>query len=266
MKLMRLFQFNDIGHKSTSYHFNIQLCTKLKFVVSKLTIPDCRNCDIKGDSIFCTLTDKEWQNLNGTKSSRAIKKGQVIFFENDTVKGLHCIRAGKIKIYKTLDDGGMQILRISKAGEIIGYRGLLGNGKYIGTAETLEDAEICFIPKQTIMELISTNLQFSLDLMSKFASDLSEAEEKSIRFVQKSSKERLAEALLMLETSFGTDNNGFIELNLTRHELAAFAGLATETIIRCLRAWEDLGILDLDKKHIKILNKAQLIAISNTPE
>lgn len=263
---MRLFKFNDIGHKSTLYHYKTQLCIKIQFVVSKILIPDCRNCDVRGDSIFCTLTDKEWQKLNETKSSRAIKKGQVIFFENDTVKGLHSIRAGKIKIYKTLDDGGMQILRISKPGDIIGYRGLLGNGKYIGTAETLEDAEICFIPKQTIMELISSNLQFSLDLMSKFASDLSEAEEKSIRFIQKSSKERLAEALLMLETTFGIDDNGFIQLNLTRHEIAAFAGLATETIIRCLRAWEELGILDLDKKHIKILDKAQLIAISNTPE
>ncbi|OYU96411.1 MAG: Crp/Fnr family transcriptional regulator [Bacteroidetes bacterium B1(2017)] len=228
--------------------------------------PDCINCKNLSDTIFCQVKDKELASLDIEKSSRTIKKGQIVFFENDQVKGLHCIRVGKVKLYRTLDDGGMQILRISKENDVIGYRGLLGNGQYIATAEALEDSEICFIPKQTIFDLIGSNLQFSLKLMSMFASDLSEAEEKSIRFVQKSSKERLAEALLMLEASFGVNTEGFIKINLTRQEIAAFAGLATETIIRNIKAWEESGILGLNKKQIKIIDKPQLISISNTPE
>jgi CRP/FNR family transcriptional regulator, polysaccharide utilization system transcription regulator len=225
--------------------------------------PNCQNCLHSHDSVFCDLNPKELEELYKDKSSKFIRKGQVVFYENDPVKGLHCIESGKIKLYKTLDDGGVQILKISKDSELIGYRGLLGNGKYIATAEAIEDTQICFIPRQSILNLLSHNPQFSLQLLSKFASDLSEAEDKSIRFIQKTSKERLAEALLMLEKSFGTDEHGFILINLTRQEIGAYAGLATETIIRAIKLWEEEGILQLNKKQIKILNHARLIEISN---
>jgi CRP-like cAMP-binding protein len=157
----------------------------------------------------------------------------------------------------------MQILRISATGEVIGYRGLLGNGIYIATAEALEDLNICFIPKLLIHQFLASNTEFALKLMAKFASDLSEVEEKSIFFVQKSSKERLADAILMLEASFGVNAENYIQLNLTRQELGAFTGLATETIIRTLKTWEDLNILELNKKKIKIVDKEGLKAISN---
>lgn len=223
----------------------------------------CDTCTALTHSIFSNLREKELQVVNQVKSGRLVKKGQIIFFEGDHVKGLHCICYGKVKLYKTMDNGDMQILRISKEADLIGYRGLLGDGKYIATAETIEDSMICFIPKHTILEMLTSNLSFSLQLMSKFASDLSEVEEKSIRFVQKSSKERLAEALFILEKNFGTTVDGYIQVNLTRQEIGAFAGLATETIIRTLKAWEEEGILELRKKLIHIKDKARLMAISH---
>lgn len=224
--------------------------------------PDCMHCPAMSRSVFSTLKEKELKNMAQTKTGRSVKKGQIIFFEGDQVKGLHCIRSGKVKLYKTLDSGDVQILRISRESDIIGYRGLLGDGRYIATAETIEDSEICFVPKHTILEMLTSNLAFSLTLMSKFASDLSEAEEKSIRFVQKSSKERLAEALMILEKNFGTNNDGYIEVNLTRQEIGAFAGLATETIIRTLKSWEEMGVIELRKKLIRIKDRQKLLGIS----
>lgn len=169
----------------------------------------CDTCTALTYSIFSSLREKELQVINQVKSARLVKKGQINFFEGDHVKGLHCICYGKVKLYKTMDNGDMQILRISKE------------------------------------------------------ADLSEVEEKSILFVQKSNKERLAEALFILEKNFGTTVDGYIQVNLTRQEIGAFAGLATETIIRTLKAWEEEGILKLRKKLIHIKDKAQLMAISH---
>jgi CRP/FNR family transcriptional regulator len=224
---------------------------------------NCLDCKHLPDSIFCVLKPEELALLNSSKTYKQFKKGNILFQEGETVKGLHCIEQGKVKLFKTLDDGNMQILRISATGEVIGYRGLLGNGIYIATAEALEDLNICFIPKLLIHQFLASNTEFALKLMAKFASDLSEVEEKSIFFVQKSSKERLADAILMLEASFGVNAENYIQLNLTRQELGAFTGLATETIIRTLKTWEDLNILELNKKKIKILDKEGLKAISN---
>lgn len=227
---------------------------------------NCQHCENFPSSVFFPLNEREQTLLNQSKTYRKIRKGQILFFEGDLSKGLHCIGVGKVKIYKTLDDGSTQILRISGAKEIIGYRGLLGDGRYIATAETIEDCEVCFISKEVILELISSNLQFSLRLLSKFASDLSEAEEKSIRFLHKSTRERLADTLLMLEQNFGTDSSGYIQISLTRQELAALTGQATETIIRTLHTMETEGLLQLDKKLICIKNRPRLTSIANTQE
>ncbi len=217
-------------------------------------------------SAFCNLKPTELQLLNEYKTTNDVKRKQPVFYENDAVKGLHCVHEGKVKLFKTLNDGSIQILRIAKAGDLLGYRGLLGNGKYIATAETIEDSTICFIPKGRIFEFIAGNLQFSLGLMSKIASDLSEVENRAINFLQKTSKERLSEALLLLEHSFGTTADGFINILLTREEIAGFTGMAVETTIRTLHTWENEGLVTLHKKHIKLSDKTKLLEISNVEE
>jgi CRP-like cAMP-binding protein len=217
-------------------------------------------------SAFCNLKPEELLLLNQYKTSHRVKKKQTLFYEGETVKGLHCVHEGKVKLYKTLNDGNVQILRIAKGSDLIGYRGLLGDGKYIATAETIEESVICFIPRERIFEFIVNNLKFSLGLMSQIATDISNAENKAINFLQKSSRERLAEALLLMEHSFGTLPDGSIDIRLTREEIAALTGMAVETTIRTLHAWENDKIIALDKKSIRILDHRRLLDISNTED
>jgi CRP-like cAMP-binding protein len=208
--------------------------------------------------IFHKLRDEEIERLQQQVKLQHIRKGSLIFAENNRVNGLHLILTGKVKLYKAIDDGGIQILRIAKEGEVIGYRGLLGDGKYIATAEVLEEAQIAFFSKTLIFELLQENHHFAIALMNKFANDLSEMEEKTIRFVQKNSKARLADAIIMLQENFGVDAFGFINIKLTRKELGAFTGVVAETIIRTLKNWKTDKIIELNKKQIKILNLKQL--------
>ncbi len=224
---------------------------------------DCTHCQHLASSLFCTLKHDELQSLNAHKTTLHVKKKQILFHENDLVRGLHCVHEGKVKLYKTLDDGSTQILRIAKSSDLIGYRGLVGNGRYIATAETIEESVVCFIPKDRILELIAKNLKFSLGIMAKIAEDISDAENKAISFIQRSSKERLAEALLLMEQSFGVTVDGYIDIILTREELAGITGNVMETAIRILHQWEVEGIVTLDKKRICLNNRETLLEISN---
>ncbi len=224
---------------------------------------DCTNCQHMAVSSFCTLKQEELKSLNTYKTTLQVKKKQILFHENDLVRGLHCVHEGKVKLYKTLDDGSTQILRIAKSSDLIGYRGLVGNGRYIATAETIEESVVCFIPKERILELIATNLKFSLGIMAKIAEDISDAENKAISFIQRNSKERLAEALLLMEQSFGVTTDGYIDIILTREELAGITGNVMETAIRILHQWEADGIVTLDKKRIKLNDREALLEISN---
>ncbi len=103
-------------------------------------------------------------------------------------------------------------------------------------------------------------------MMSKIAADISEVENRSMSFLQKSSKERLAEALLLLETTFGTTADGYINILLTREEIASYTGMVVETTIRTLHAWELEGTITLRKKQIMLSNKTKLLEISKAEE
>lgn len=234
-----------------------------QYILKKLVKDiDCTTCQNLALSSFCTLKKDELSNLNHHKVTHRVKKNQIIFHEGDAAKGLHCVHQGKIKLYKTLNDGTAQILRIAKDGELIGYRGLLGDGRYIATGVAIEESVVCFIPKERIFELIHNNIKFTMELMSRFAEDLSMAENKSVSFVQKDTRARLAEALLLLEKSFGINANGQINIVLTREDIASIAGMATETAVRVLKEWEEEHIVLLEKKFIKINNANKLYSLA----
>ncbi len=227
---------------------------------------NCTTCQHRAASVFCNLKPDELELLNEYKETFIAKKKQLLFYENDHVKGLFCVHEGKVKLFKTLNDGSIQILRISKSADLIGYRGLLGDGRYIASAETMEDSVICFIPKEKIFHFIANNVSFTLGLMSRIAADISEAETKTINFMQKSSKERLAETLLLLDRSFGVTPDGYINISLTREEIASITGMAIETTIRILHQWEAEGYIELHKKHIRIANRKRILDISAVAE
>lgn len=196
-------------------------------------------------------------------NEKKYKKGQLIFTESDSVHNIHLIVNGKVKLYKTGATGNNQILTLAITGDIIGFRGLVGNAKYIATAEVLEDTTTLLIPKEIVIMLLKQNHEFMMAFLKLMAKTISEVEEKSVFFIQKSSKERLAEALLFLERKYGVNSENYLQIQLTREDLGAYTGLASETIIRILKSWESEGLVELYKKYIKIAKRQELIQLAN---
>ena len=80
---------------------------------------------------------------------------------------------------------------------------------------------------------------------------------------QKTVRERLAEVLLFLVNDFGLDDQQFLNISLTREELANIVGTATESVIRLLSEFKSDKMVELNGRKIKILNTKGLEKISN---
>jgi CRP-like cAMP-binding protein len=76
-------------------------------------------------------------------------------------------------------------------------------------------------------------------------------------------RERLAEVLLFLVNDFGIDKENFLNISLTREELANIVGTATESVIRLLSEFKSDKLVELNGRKIKILNTRGLEKISN---
>jgi len=142
----------------------------------QIEIPDCSSCKARINSVFGELSEDELEYWHSTKGYNFYRKGQVIFYEGNHPTGLYCIHDGKVKLYKIGHEGKEQIIRLAKAGDILGYRALISGDEYIASASTLEDSRVCFIPKDTIFDLFKKNMDFSLYLVKLLSQDLEHVE------------------------------------------------------------------------------------------
>ncbi|MEI6507041.1 MAG: Crp/Fnr family transcriptional regulator [Bacteroidota bacterium] len=226
-------------------------------------ITDCVNCQSLALSVFGSLKREDLHELNNYKQSNLVKKGQIIFSQNNPTYGLYCIHKGKAKVVMIGRDGKEQIVRLAKDADIIGYRSLICGEDYSASAVTLEDSVVCFIPKERLWNLIEKNAQLSKNLMTHLALDLKFAEKRSIDMQQKPASERLAEALLILKVTFELDADKSINVELSREEIANLTGMAVETVVRILKDFQEMKIIDLVKKKILILDLLRLQKVAN---
>lgn len=173
--------------------------------------------------------------------------------------GLFCISTGIIKVYKTSSNGKEQIIRLAKKGDFLGYTALLSEEQYSSSASVIEDAKVCFIPRDIFMQLLSTDSKLYQKLMKAVCHEMGILEEKVAEVTQKSVRERLAHTILMLKSSYGMEaEETKINIALTREDLANIVGTATETVIRLLSEFKDDGFIEFDGKKIKVTNPKAL--------
>lgn len=225
--------------------------------------PTCEECIAKGHPIFKDLTPDELNSLNFDKGCSAYKRGNIIYHEGNRINGYYCVNSGIIKMYKTGIDGKEQIIRFAKKGDIIGYRSVLSRELACTTAKVIEDAVLCFIPSDSLFELVKENSAFAMTLMQLTCKELGEANNYITDIAQKTVRERLAEVLLLLKDQFDMDDDHILRISLTREELANLVGTATESVIRLLSEFKSDDLIELQGRKIKILNLPGLQKVAN---
>jgi CRP/FNR family transcriptional regulator, polysaccharide utilization system transcription regulator len=228
-------------------------------------LPDlsCDSCTSRTHPLFRHLLEKELQDIMLSKITETFKRGSVVYHQGNRMKGFYCVQSGIIKIYQTGFDGKEQIIRFAQPGDIIGYRSVVSNEPACTTTEVIEDAVLCLIPTEILLNLVKNNGNFAVELMKLTCKELGEANSYITDIAQKTVKERLAEILLHLESEFGLDSTGVLRISLTREELSNIVGTATESIIRLLSEFKSSGYIETNGRKIKILDKPGLKFIAN---
>jgi CRP-like cAMP-binding protein len=229
----------------------------------ELPVPLCDKCTMENRAIFKQLTREEVDMVNFEKEFRQYKRGEILYNEGSRISGFYCVYSGIIKVFKTGLDGKEQIIRFAKQGDIIAYRSVLSNEVACTSAKVIEDCQVCFIPSEILISLVKSNSAYALELLKLACHELGEANSFITDIAQKTVRERLAEILLLLVNDFGLDNQNYLQISLTREELANIVGTATESVIRLLSEFKSGKLVELNGRKIRILNIRGLEKISN---
>ncbi|SFZ92563.1 cAMP-binding domain of CRP or a regulatory subunit of cAMP-dependent protein kinases [Flaviramulus basaltis] len=217
-----------------------------------LVMSKCEQCIIKQFNALKSLTNDELVRISKCKTSRIIKKGEVIFGEGDTINGVYCVKDGICKLSKLSENGKDQIVKMVVKGQLLGQRSLVTDETSNLQATALNDMEVCFIPKSEIIADLQKNPKFSFDVLKNMGHDLKEADDIIVNMAQKSVRHRLAETLIYIHESFGTNPDGTLSVLLSREDFANIVGTATESAIRVLSQFKKEGLISTVGKFIKI--------------
>ncbi|GAL64720.1 transcriptional regulator [Algibacter lectus] len=205
-----------------------------------------------------SLTKDELIRISGCKTSRIIKKGEVIFEEGENINGVYCIKDGICKLSKLSENGKDQIVKMVVKGQLLGQRSLITEEVSNLQAVALNDMEVCFIPRGEIMADLQNNLKFSFDVLKVMARDLRESDDIIVNMAQKTVRKRLADVLIYLHSNFGENTDGTLSILLSREDYANIVGTATESAIRIISQLKKENLISTKGKYIKIEDLAGL--------
>jgi CRP-like cAMP-binding protein len=225
----------------------------------------CELCMSRKFSLFADVSEPHLCHLSDSKNLITHKKGQILFYEGTKPLGIFCVSDGVVKVYKTASNGKEQIIRLAKKGDFLGYASLLGEEAYTNSATIVEDASICFVPREAFLKVLSEDTVFHKRVTRALCNDLGVLESKLTDATQKSIRERLAFTLLKLSETYGIDGKEGqkIDIVLTREEIAGIVGTATETVIRLLSEFKKDELIEFDGKKIIMLDKKGLARLSD---
>jgi CRP-like cAMP-binding protein/CheY-like chemotaxis protein len=202
----------------------------------------------------------ELKKIIEERKGREFKKNQVIYYEGDKGNNLYLVLGGRIKTIKLAEDGRELMTGMFSADSYLGVNALLSGEPFTDTATALEDSILCLIPKDQLEQLLDLYPVVAREFIKLLSNDIREKEDQLMQLAYHSVRKRMAEAMVRLSRG---ESSGAESFRISREDLAAMAGMATETVSRTLSDFKDEGLIDKKGSTITILDMARLAKMKN---
>lgn len=220
----------------------------------------CSTCSLRELCLPSGLMPSEFSQLDAViRQSRRLKKGECLFRAGEPFSSLFAIRTGFFKTTIASQDGRDQVTGFFMSGELMGMDGICTR-THSCDAIALEDSEVCELPFTNMEELGKTIPSLQTHFFRLMSREIVRDQGVMLLLGNMRAEERLAAFLLNLSTrlhSRGFAANDFI-LRMSREEIGSYLGLKLETVSRTLSKFHHEGLINVDHKHIKILEPQTL--------
>jgi CRP-like cAMP-binding protein len=213
---------------------------------------------LKSSSFYEMLSIKEKAEVKDKVIRQEYKKGQLLFKEGAYSKGIYIVKKGKVKIFKSNQQGLESIVYIYKKGDYFGYRPLLGNDPHPVSAAAMDNVVVGFLPKETFLSLFERSDTLAKKIILNLSHEFTVWINKMTVFTQYSVKERVALSLLILNKIYQKEENKRAIISISRNDFASFVGTAKESLVRTLRLFKDENIISSHNTKLSILKPSEL--------
>ncbi len=197
------------------------------------------------------------QQLSEQYAVEHFNKKQTLYTEGKRPRFLYYLVSGKVKAYKTHEDGKEYITDLFSKGDFIGYKALIEDKNYDDSATILEDAEIMQIPKEEFLQMIYSDINIAAKFIRIVTQNVKEKEDRLLNLAYSSLRKRVAKALVDIHEKFNNSGQNSV-IEFSRDDIAQYVGTATESLIRTLSDFKSEKLIDIKSGKISIINLDKL--------
>ena len=201
--------------------------------------------------------------ISDERETAQFKKKTFIYNEGHRPVYLYYLMSGKIKTYRTNEDGKELITGMYKEGDFLGYIALLEENTYKDTAQAIENAEVMLIPKTDFLQLVNSNPEISKKFIKLLANNVSDRETQLVKLAYNSLRKRVADALILVNKRYKKNEADNPQIQISREDLANIVGTATESLIRTLSDFKSEKLIEIQEGKIIIKNETKLSSLFN---
>jgi CRP/FNR family transcriptional regulator, dissimilatory nitrate respiration regulator len=207
--------------------------------------------------IFTGLTEEELEGIFSRSHhfTKTFEVGEIAAFSGETVNFLMVVLEGSVK-GEMVDFSG-KIIKIDdiRAPRALASAFIFGRqNKFPVNVMANEKTRLLYIPKYDFMKMLQADIRILQNFLNVVSSQTQMLAGK-LKFLSfKTIKGKIAQYILGLA---GPDKD-MVELPLTQNDLAEQFGVARPSLARALGEMADEGILQVDRRMIRILDRRRL--------
>jgi CRP/FNR family transcriptional regulator len=223
----------------------------------------CSSCALYELCLPAGIGVDDLDRLDATvKDKRALDRGDMLYREGDPFEALYVVRSGALKTFVQNEAGDVQILGFHLPGEILGFDALATN-LHVSQAEALERSSICELPYARLQQVTSDVPALHRQLMRVISREVVEEHRHLVMMGRQQAQEQLASFLRSLADRYQRLHRDGSALNLpmSRYDIANYLGLVVETVSRLFSRMEEMGVLEVNRKSVRILRPELLAAL-----
>ncbi len=223
----------------------------------------CKECNLRELCFPHGMNDAELVNMDAVvEQPKSLHKNDFLYHEGDKTLAIYAVRSGCVKTMTESANGDEQIVGFHLPGELLGLDGF-ADDIHSCNAVALETSSVCELPLDQLESLCHKLPGLQKQMRRIMGKEVSNDHKLLLLLGKMSAEERLASFLLSLSSRMEERNWKETEFNLTmpRQDIANYLGMAVETVSRLFASFQNEKIIKVDRRHITILDMAQLKSI-----
>jgi len=224
----------------------------------------CAACSMHQLCLPMGLEDADIDRLDKIIGKRRrLERDEALYKMGDPFRNLYAVRFGHFKTYQINAAGESQITGFQMAGELLGMDAISGDRHHCD-AVALEDSEVCEIPFAHLEELFGQVPALLRHFHRIMSQEITREQNVMLLLGNMRAEQRFAVFLINLSARYAARGYSAtrFQLRMSREDIGNYLGLTIESISRLLSRFKKLGLVQVDKREVELLEPARLKAMA----